>query len=313
MFDKNETKAVEEYFEVNANAWLEDAYKEGGYNYPTPKHRLRVLKQIINDRKDINSLIDVGCGGGEVAIELAKMGLSIIGVDQSKPMLEKAIENLSRQDSLTKSRVSFEENTIKDIDYSDFDAVTAMGVIGYFDSDDVLFEIVSRQLRQGGYFIVSFRNRLFNLFSISNRTLNEVNTNSFSDLVQEVESLYSSIDKESFNQVIKNLHLITGELLTSENMKSLSEDSPSKQAKKEYSTAIEARQSTPQQAVTTASKYNFSVEKIYGIHPHLMIPSINNAISPQVYNRLCDGLIPLEEKPVSLIWSSVFIAVFKKN
>lgn len=302
-----------DYFKDNAESWLLDAYEQSGYNYPTPYHRLRVLKNILL-LIDVNKLMDLGCGGGQLAIALAKEGINVHGVDQSEKMITSAISELSKQSTQIRERITFECNPIDAIMVSDkYDAVTAMGLIGYFDNDASLFEIASKYLRDKGYFIVSFRNRLFNLFSISHRTIREVDEGNFDSLVQESSDIYHEIDIEDLRLFLSQLHEVSGLLLKDETLHCQSKESPSTKQGKSYVANYEARQTTPKEAIEMANQFGFKTLFFRGVHPHFTVPGLNQMLPPQVYNRLSDSLIPLEANPISLLWSSVFIGVFQKK
>lgn len=300
------------YFEENSESWLLDAYEQSGYNYPTPYHRLRVLKDILR-QVEVKTIIDLGCGGGQLAITLAREGYHVYGVDQSKKMIAHAQAELAGQSAAIRNRITFELKPIEALEVMEnYDAVTAMGLIGYLPDDAELFKISSRVLKNKGYLIVSFRNRLFNLFSISHRTVREVVQGNFPALVQEASELYHEIGIEETRAFLARLHEITGMLL-SEDLLDQSKESPSIKQGKHYSSDFEARQTTPQEAKKVAEEHGFATLFFRGVHPHFCVPRLNWMLPPQVYNRLSDSLIPLETDPISLLWSSVFIGVFQKQ
>ena len=302
-----------DYFKDNADSWLLDAFEQSGYNYPTPYHRLRVLKNILS-LIEVNKLMDLGCGGGQIAIALAKEGINVHGVDQSEEMISIAKSELSKQSVQIRDRITFECKPIEAIKVSEkYDAVTAMGLIGYLGNDELLFEIASRSLRDEGYFIVSFRNRLFNLFSISHRTIREVEEGNFNSLVQEASEFYHEISIEEVRLFLSQLHAMSGLLLKDETLLFQSKESPSTKQGISYTSNYEARQTTPKEAIEVANRCGFKALFFRGIHPHFAVPGLNQKLAPQVYNRLSDSLIPLEAKPISLLWSSIFIGVFQKK
>lgn len=53
------------------------------------------LKKIVDENR-IKACIDAGCGTGVHAISLARMGVKVIGVDNSRPMLDIAIRNAEK-------------------------------------------------------------------------------------------------------------------------------------------------------------------------------------------------------------------------
>jgi 2-polyprenyl-3-methyl-5-hydroxy-6-metoxy-1,4-benzoquinol methylase len=302
---------VKKYFNENSGSWVKDAYKQAGYNYLTPLHRVRVVKNILKQLEGIKHLLDVGCGGGHLALSIAELGIKVRGIDQDEKMIQQSREALSKLTKSNSDLLSFELKSVDKLglEENNYDALTAMGLIGYLPSDETLFKIASRNLRQHGYLIVSFRNRLFNLFSISKRTLAEVNRGTFGKLMDEIDQLYEKVDNKTVMDFISELHAITGEILEDKNLLSETKQSPREEV---FTSDIEARQSTPNDALKTAENCGFKSISFTGIHPHLSVPRLNQTLPPQIYNRLCDSLIPFENRTESLLWSSVFIGVFQK-
>jgi 2-polyprenyl-3-methyl-5-hydroxy-6-metoxy-1,4-benzoquinol methylase len=304
---------VRTYFEQNAESWLLDAYEQSGFNYPTPFHRLRILRSLIRGLVDVRRVVDVGCGGGQVAIGLAEEGLEVLGVDESATMLEHARARLALAAPAVQARVSFERMPLEQLRADGPDAVVAMGVVGYLREDDVLFSAARRVIRPGGYLIASFRNRLFNLFPGSVEIEAEAASGHLGVLASEAATCYGTLDDETVLAFIRQLHAVTGQLLADPSLRQLSERSPSEMEGRTYSSDIRPRQTSPNEARAIAARNGFETIDVRGVHPHLISARMNQLLPPQVYNRLCDALTPLESSPVSLVWSSVFVAVFQRS
>jgi 2-polyprenyl-3-methyl-5-hydroxy-6-metoxy-1,4-benzoquinol methylase len=300
---------VEKYFTENAKSWLSDAYELSGYNYPTPLHRKRVVTGLLKAIPNIRSIMDIGCGGADVSVELGKMGYDVLGIDQSPVMLKVANENIANAG--LSDKVTTLEKSVDQISEKGFDAIVSMGLIGYLESDEVLFEKASTVLNKDGYLIISFRNQLFNLFSLSQRTLNDIEKNEFKELYEEAQSYYNSIEKGTAESFMKNIQETSTSLLQNKNALNQNQKSPSDKNELTYSSTFEARQSTPEKAKEIAEKTGFDLVKNIGIHPHLMVPGLNKILPPTVYNLLSDTLTAFEEEPISMLWSSVFIGVYK--
>ncbi len=184
-FEMEDDESVKAYFEKNAESWLLDAYEQAGFNYPTPYHRLRVVKECIPRLDGVHRILDVGCGGGQVTFDLAEAGFEVLGIDQSATMIERANAAAAKLSEATRSRVAFQRKSLEEVRGDAYDVTLAMGLIGYLSSDEFFFERSARLLRDQGYAIVSFRNRLFNLYSISDRTIKEIEGGHFLQLAQE--------------------------------------------------------------------------------------------------------------------------------
>ena len=308
---------VKFFFEKNAKPWLENAYNLEGYNYPVAYHRQRILKKIISPFKKKLKIIDLGCGGGNNAIMLAKLGHELIGIDESLNMINIAKKNLSRCNQKIKKQVKFFNISILDnkIKNEKFDICIAMGLIGYLDKDADLFKIAKNITKKNGLFIVSCRNKLFNLQSLSFRTINEIKKKNYNKLFKEITELYGKIPLKDVNNFIKQINLTTKKIQTNYNKKSRNSISPGNRLHnfKKYKPFNEPRQHSPMQIKSLAKKFHFLIVNYYGVHPHLIDPNLNKLLPPMLFNILNDILNPLEHLPISLSWSSAFIGVFKKT
>gem|GEM_PF-1245255 len=307
---------VNKYFNKNAASWAKGGYCEDDYNYPVAYHRaLTVIKILSALKKKKIKVADLGCGPGSFALMLAGRGYDVTGVDQSRSMVSIAGKALDASLPAVKKRVRFIQASVESVGLSDtaFDVVTSMGVIGYLKSDSPLFKTANRLLKPGGLFLVSCRNRLFNMISITDRTVKEVTSGSARELIAQINELYKAVPAEDTDIFIKNLKKSICRLPKKTSyprghLPNLNDYSPA-----HCPNAVEARQHTPLEIERIACKFGFKRMAFYGIHPHIIAPAMNRLMPPKIYNRLSECLEAFSHLPASLIWSSHFIGVFKKG
>ncbi len=113
----------------------------------------RLVKQVLDNLANCNKVLDVGCGTGNLAIELAKQGKTVFGIDNSKNMLiqiKNKLQNmdikvaLSREDA---AKLRFKDNF--------FDAVCCINVLFNFKNPEPVIKEAYRVLAKNGIFIVS--------------------------------------------------------------------------------------------------------------------------------------------------------------
>ncbi|MFC2043784.1 class I SAM-dependent DNA methyltransferase, partial [Chloroflexota bacterium] len=89
------------------------------------------IKSIFDkySKKEINTILDFGCGTGTHALIFSDMGYTVTGVDLSQRMLQLAIRKAEKQNKQTK----FLKGDIRHLDIQkQFDAIVAMfNVLGY--------------------------------------------------------------------------------------------------------------------------------------------------------------------------------------
>jgi ubiquinone/menaquinone biosynthesis C-methylase UbiE len=110
------------------------------------------------------AILDLGCGTGRHAIELAKRGYAVTAVDLSQSQLDQA-----RLHAAANINVKFVKANAFYLEYNgQFDAVIMIdGPLGAMETDEKNFHIlknVSRALRQSGVFILVVMNGLYPLF-----------------------------------------------------------------------------------------------------------------------------------------------------
>lgn len=99
-----------------------------------------IAKQLMMLGIDKGRILDIGCGTGRVAISLAELGYSVVGVDISQKYIE--IAKAKARSQGVENRVEFIVCDARELDqcvgrYSPFNAVLFVwsSIIGYYDED----------------------------------------------------------------------------------------------------------------------------------------------------------------------------------
>ncbi len=156
------------------------------------------------------TILDIGCGTGRHAIELAKRGYSVTAVDLSESQLARA----RTKATAANVNVQFMKADARALEYADqFDAVVLLeAAFGEMETDEMDFDILksaSRACRQRGVFILVTTNGLYPLFHSVKDFINthyerEVVTASTFDLLTFREcSEYEHIDDDGNRHCLK--------------------------------------------------------------------------------------------------------------
>ncbi len=303
--------SVKEFFSDSAADWVNYSYFGKGRIYPTARHRSDVVCNILKTLQPGTFITDLGCGAGQLAQRMAEIGHTVSAFDQSEKMIQLANEQKASLPTEIADRISFSVADIDNVpaDLPPQDAVTCMGVLGYLETDAQLFKPAVEALKPGGLFLVSTRNRLFNVVSFSHRTISEIDGGNAGRLVDEITRLSTPITREQVKHIAENL-ILSGQAIL-ESLKSPESPEPA-DAAPVGTTAIEARQHTPMEIVEQGRRHGLEMVSLHGVHPHLMQPHLNQLMPANTYNILSSVLEPLHDHPASLAWSSVIVAVFKK-
>ncbi len=177
-----ETKPVAaEPAKPKQKAWFEDMFSEDYIKTMDilPPENVRQEVDFIEESLGVEReavILDLGCGRGEHAVELALRGYNVVGIDLSPVALAASHENLRRgraaRDKLPDAaklpalgKSSFLRTDMRELDFQEnFDGAYCWATsFGYFDDEtnlDVLRRL-HRALRQGGMLLIDVANRDF--------------------------------------------------------------------------------------------------------------------------------------------------------
>jgi SAM-dependent methyltransferase len=108
-------------------------------------------------------VLDLACGTGRHALELARRGHEVVGLDISPDLLAIAESDAAEQGL----SATFVEVDLRQMDYHDeFDLVLSLndGAIGYFETEEEnrrSFEVIAEALRAGGGHLMQLPNVLY--------------------------------------------------------------------------------------------------------------------------------------------------------
>ena len=107
-------------------------------------------------------ILDLGCGNGRIAINLAKYGYRVVGIDISPAFIEDARKKA--KDHNVEDKVTFIVGDARELssltsEYGPFDVILCVWttLIGYYnniDDDIKIFHEAHKVTRKGGYFLL---------------------------------------------------------------------------------------------------------------------------------------------------------------
>jgi SAM-dependent methyltransferase len=145
-------------------AWFEDIFDEDYLRtlpFLTPQATQREASFIVDglSARPGMQLLDVGCGYGRHAMELAARGYHVVGLDLSLPLLIRGADEAQRR-GLT---INFVHGDMRELTFeSQFDgAYCVFSTFGYFDDETNkrVATNVARALKPGGRFVIDVLNR----------------------------------------------------------------------------------------------------------------------------------------------------------
>jgi 2-polyprenyl-3-methyl-5-hydroxy-6-metoxy-1,4-benzoquinol methylase len=270
------------YFNDYADDWHNKARSNAQTKVNVIQQRNNYVLQVIRERAATAatlaataSVLDVGCGTGDLVCDIARQGITASGVDFAPEMIEIA-QSKARQQELANAQ--FYSASIFDFDLSTrrYDVVSANGFIEYISLAELdrFLALAYQALNPGGSLVLGSRNRLFNIFSLNSYTLAEIEqgNGNVSLLLKEAVALAAATD---FAQLL-NL-----------------ETAPLQDVNTEHaSTGINVTtryQFTPVQLLKMLQSKGFETKQIYPIHVHGVSPSFKQQ-QPQLHTGVANLL-----------------------
>jgi ubiquinone/menaquinone biosynthesis C-methylase UbiE len=159
---RSETKKeLARFYNGDARHYHEIHYIDKKETYTPLKQRQIYIEEMIESLALPRGakVLDVGCGPGQLVLNLLKQGYDVKGVDISSGMVDEA-RMLVRANGFPE----FNGTSVGDIEKlefrdREFDVVVASGVIEYQNDDDVALKEMRRVLKPGGHLILNVTNK----------------------------------------------------------------------------------------------------------------------------------------------------------
>lgn len=124
------------------------------------RHEL-VFETLAMHLKPGSTVLDMGCGDGEISLRLGRAGHAVVGVDISTEMLELARARLRAESGDVMERIIFRRGDIESFPEDRvFDAVCCHGVLMYLDHSDAAVGKLAERVAPGGLLSVLTKNQL---------------------------------------------------------------------------------------------------------------------------------------------------------
>jgi len=151
--------------------WYEELFENYGMKYDRESFTQGTAGECDFIEKEIGynkktKILDIGCGTGRHSIELARRGYTVVGIDLSESLLQRAREKASGQNL----PIVFQKQDARNLPFSqEFDLAIMLceGAFPLMETDEMNFQILqnaANALKPNGKLIFTTLNGLFPLF-----------------------------------------------------------------------------------------------------------------------------------------------------
>jgi 2-polyprenyl-3-methyl-5-hydroxy-6-metoxy-1,4-benzoquinol methylase len=307
---------TKQFFNDVAKEWFERTYdpKEEFLRYPVNGARKDVAMHEIRLLRKSGSVLDLGCGTGQMVIELRKLGYEASGIDVAQNMIEEAKATFKKSGASGDPKKFFSTGDCLNLSKGKtYDVVTGLGLLEYLEGDTDLFTNLKKVVRPGGYAIVECRNQLFNLFSGNQYTEQEAKAGALARLVKEFPTIekYSPFSNDHIPEIQAQVTEATQQFLKGIHEKKAWR-APMKRQYTPFPKGMVRQQHTPAQFERSAARFGFALQHVvyYHLHPY---PPIYEKVFPKIYNKLSLLMGPLGYTSLGAVLGSAFVSVLKRE
>jgi SAM-dependent methyltransferase/biotin operon repressor len=120
---------------------------EVSYLMPDPE---AYISEVLNLCTSGSTVLDAGCGSGELVLRLSRMGISVIGVDQSQEMLSRAGKRVASEGNGSNVELRLGSAEHLPLADSSVDGVIAHMLLHHLSEPSEFFQEAARVCRDGG-------------------------------------------------------------------------------------------------------------------------------------------------------------------
>jgi SAM-dependent methyltransferase len=197
------------YFRTHAEAWHKEA---SGGHYSVIENRHQAVIEVLKGHPTAQTFLDIGCGTGQLAIEVNRRGLAATGLDFAPEMIAQCEAN--NRAARTSARFVPASIFNYPLPQAGYDVISAQGFIEYISLAqlDQFLAMVRRALTPGGRMALGSRNRLFNLHALNTFTELERSLGTIDRLVHEAMLLQTALTQQEAVERMAHLRFIYPQL-----------------------------------------------------------------------------------------------------
>jgi 2-polyprenyl-3-methyl-5-hydroxy-6-metoxy-1,4-benzoquinol methylase len=290
-------KQTRQYFQSVADDWQNQSVNLDG-TYSVIDGRNSVVLEAVDAADTVSRFLDVGCGTGQLVIDVAKRDIEAEGIDFADEMIIKCEEN--------KKAAGVSANFIKGsffdvaLNENSYDVISAQGLIEYLSPEEMtaLFNRCFKLLRAKGSLVVGSRNRLFNAVSLNEYTLLEADFGTLDVLIRESVALQTSTSQEEAFEALRQFERID----------------PQPKVHPITRIAVDTRyQYTPADLIYRLRGCQFKPKTIFPVNYHGLSPSIKED-QPELFSQLAQNVASFGVRDQRLVpFSSTFVLELQKD
>ncbi len=290
-------KQTKIFFNQFTKKWQKSAKTDSHLTINIIKQRNDYVVNIAQKfLKNKSKTLDVGCGTGDLAISLLQKGFDSHGIDFASSMIKKAkLEAHRKKFSPDRFQLTSIFDYTTDIKY---DLISANGFIEYISEKQFIefIQMSYEMLKDKGLLVFSSRNRLFNVFSFNEYTLDEIKIKQLDYLIEECIMFNKA---KNLIDLLKKKHSIR----LSQNLKNHGNTGFNIDTRYQY---------TPFQTIEMLRKHGFKVIDLSPIHIHVFTTGARSRLN-EIHDQVSKYVQEKENAHLPLIpQSSSFSIVARK-
>ncbi|HSS59973.1 MAG TPA: class I SAM-dependent methyltransferase [Candidatus Limnocylindrales bacterium] len=151
---------VTDHFQKDAPFWQDVYARSDVFSVIHKERAARAMAEV--ERLPLTKgsrVLEIGCGAGLLAIQLAQRGFVVEATDSTPAMVELTLQNAERAGLASRVHAGIADAHALEFDDSAFELVVAMGVLPWLPDPTLALNEMARVIRPGGFLVANIDNR----------------------------------------------------------------------------------------------------------------------------------------------------------